>query len=61
MLIEKLGLLEAVKRFKECSVLLYDDKINKLFLFRDRLYEKPLYYGWGKNLYFHQKSMQLFL
>ena len=54
MLIEKLDLLRAVKLIQGMfSFALWDNKLNKLFLFRDRLGEKPLYYGWsGKKFVF---------
>lgn len=55
------GLQQSLESFKGMfSFVLFDKKLNKLFLSRDTMGEKPLYYGYNSNLFFFGSDLQSF-
>jgi asparagine synthase (glutamine-hydrolysing) len=51
----KKTLIECVGMF---AFAVFDKKLNKLFLGRDRFGEKPLYYGWQKRIFYFASELK---
>lgn len=50
------------KTIKKCigmfAIAIWDNIENKLFLIRDRLGEKPLFYGWNNNIFYFSSELK---
>jgi asparagine synthase (glutamine-hydrolysing) len=59
--IEVWGIEIAVKKFIGMfAIVLFDKKMNKIHLIRDRMGEKPLYYGWVNNQFIFASELKAF-
>lgn len=57
---EALGVEEAIKNFVGMfAFVLMDTKEGKLYLFRDRMGEKPLYYGWVGKIFLFGSELKV--
>jgi len=55
------GLQKSLESFRGMfSFALFDKKLNKLFLSRDTMGEKPLYYGYNSNFFYFSSDLQSF-
>lgn len=58
---EEWGLEKSLEKFVGMfAIALWDQKVKKLFLIRDRLGIKPLYWGWQKGVLFFGSQMKSF-
>src|SRR5262249_61060103 len=56
---EQWGLEDSIKRFVGMfSMAVWDRKHRELHLVRDRLGEKPLYYGWAGNVFVFSSELK---
>jgi asparagine synthase (glutamine-hydrolysing) len=61
MLIVKIGLVETIKKLNGMfSIAVWDSIENTLYLTRDRIGEKPLYYGWQNNSFLFASELKSF-
>lgn len=57
--IEQWGLIDALKKCDGMfAFALWDSHLNQLSLVRDRIGEKPLYYGWSNEIFFFSSELK---